>query len=112
MNRLLLSCIILFQALMFAASAGIKADKHGALAPLKKVVSHHVLTIEDDAPEAISNSAVYSDAAIATSHDVMTRKFDFEKPDLTNTAPFITPEEYEMASVSNDNEAERKRALE
>lgn len=112
MNRLLLSCIILFQALMFAASAGIKGDKHGALAPLKKVVSHHVLTIEDDAPEAMSNSAVYSDAAIATYHDVMTRKFDFEKPDLRNTAPFITPEEYEMASVSNDNEAERKRALE
>src|SRR5690606_41493425 len=60
----------------------------------------------------MSNSAVYSDAAIATYHDVMTRELDFEKPGLRNTAPFITPEEYEMASVSNDNEAERKRALE
>lgn len=63
-------------------------------------------------PVAKSPEASYSASAMEAYEGVMTRKFDFETPPLNVQESFPTPEAYEMAILSDDNEKERQRAFE
>lgn len=102
--------IIFFLVLLTGLQLKAKDVAYDSLAGGKDIIALASDPVKP--PVAKSPEAAYSATAMEAYEDVMTRKFDFETPALNTQESFPTPEAYEMAMLSDDNEAERKRAFE